>query len=198
MSLSERANYRRNATFQGPQWIPTGFHISDASWDQLRQDLEGVLALHPTLFPDFVPGRRDYGHFEFGPGQTAGSDYTDAWGCVWRAGINGLEGVVVGSPLADLGALPTYQVPDPALQWDREPANWQKARRDVEEARAHGRVARGAVPHGFLFLRLSYLRGFENLMLDMASGAGSWIALSSWSRATTVDWSSTGSSWAWT
>jgi uroporphyrinogen decarboxylase len=27
------------------------------------------------------------------------------------------------------------------------------------------------VPHGFLFLRLTYLRGFENLMLDVATGA---------------------------
>ncbi|MGQ9555701.1 MAG: uroporphyrinogen decarboxylase family protein, partial [Anaerolineae bacterium] len=171
MPLSERDNYLRNATFRRPEWIPVGFYISNAAWDQLRQDLEAVLAQHPTLFPDFVPGQRDFDHFEFGPAHTAGEDYTDAWGCLWRAAINGLEGVVARSPLSDWEKLASYQAPDPAIQWDRGPADWEGARKQVAEARAKGNVARGGVPHGFLFLRLTYLRGFENLMLDIASQA---------------------------
>jgi len=171
MPLSERENYLRNATFRGPEWIPASFYISDASWQQLRYELEDVLTRHPTLFPDFQPGQRDYEHFEFAPAHSVDEDYKDAWGCVWRAGVDGLEGVVVESPLADWRHLDAYQVPDPAIQWDRQPADWESARQRVAEARAKGKVARGGVPHGFLFLRLTYLRGFENLMLDVATGA---------------------------
>ncbi|MHB0877633.1 MAG: uroporphyrinogen decarboxylase family protein [Anaerolineae bacterium] len=168
MPLSQRENFVRNATFRRPEWIPAGVHLSNASWDQLRGDLEEVLLRHPTLFPDFRPATRDYDHFDFGPAQTGGDDYTDTWGCVWRASIDGLEGVVVQSPLEDWEALATYQVPDAALRWDRGPAEWEQAQRNAAQARAKGVVAAGGVPHGFFFLRLTYLRGFQNLMVDVA------------------------------
>ena len=171
MPLSQRDNYLRNATFRGAEWIPAGFYISGASWDELRGDLEAVLVRHPTLFPDFRPGQRDFDHFEFGPGFTAGEDYTDAWGCVWRASINGLEGIVVKSPLEDWAALASYRAPDPEVRWDRGPADWQGAAERLAQARSRGELASGGVPHGFFFLRLTYLRGFENLMLDVASAA---------------------------
>jgi uroporphyrinogen-III decarboxylase len=77
--------------------------------------------------------------------------------------------VVVRSPLSDWSKLEDYQAPDPLSQWDRQPADWEAAHKQVAEARAKGRLARGGVPHGFLFLRLTYLRGFENLMLDIAN-----------------------------
>jgi uroporphyrinogen-III decarboxylase len=42
-------------------------------------------------------------------------------------------------------------------------------RRNAEAARARGDVASGGLPHGFMLMRLWYLRGFENLMLDIAT-----------------------------
>jgi len=180
MALSERENYLRNAKLCGPEWIPATIHVSDASWDQLRYELEDVLARHPALFPDFQPGQRDYQHYDFGPGRRAGEDYTDAWGCVWRGAINGITGVVVHSPLADWASLEGYQPPDPldddlasehSALWGRRPANWEEERRRVEQARRNGQVARGSVGHGFMFLLLCDLRGFQNFMLDMATDA---------------------------
>lgn len=172
MPLSERDNYIRNATFGRPEWMPCGLYVSDASWDQLRGELEAVAARHPTLFPDFAAGkRRDYEHYRFAPAQEAGQDFTDSWGCTWSAGIDGLEGIVHGSPLTDWSKLATYRAPDPAVQWDRGPAQWQEAAERVRAAKQAGRLASGGDYHGFYFLRLTYLRGFENLMLDMATGA---------------------------
>ncbi len=170
MPLSERENYIRNATFRRPEWMPVHVAISDATWDALRGELEQVLLRHPTLFPDFRPGARDYEHYQFAPAHRAGEDFTDAWGCTWRSSVNGLEGVVIHHPLADWAALESFAPPDPSVQWDRQPASWAAAQERAAQARQAGRVVAGSLPHGFLFLRLTYLRGFENFMLDVATG----------------------------
>ena len=45
-----------------------------------------------------------------------------------------------------------------------------QARRDIETANAKGELTWGGLPHGFFFMRLTYLRGFNNMMIDMATG----------------------------
>ena len=169
MPLTERENYLRNARFQGPRWMPVTVSISGGSWDQWRGEMEAVAARHPTLFPGFEPGKRDYERWDFGPAHRAGEDYTDAWGCLWHSEIDGIEGVVRRSPLADWSALESFAPPDPAVQWDRGPADWEGARQRLASARAQGKLAAGGLPHGFLFMRLYYLRGFESFMADVAT-----------------------------
>lgn len=169
MSLSERENYLRNASMTGPEWMPCTVAISDASWDQLRGELEEVVVRHPALFPDFKKGQRDYEHYEFTPAHRANERFTDAWGCVWVSTVDGLEGQVVQSPLDSWDELKDYKVPDPLVQADRGPADWEGARRRVQEDKKNGRLTSGGVPHGFLFMRLYYLRDFENLMIDFAT-----------------------------
>jgi len=168
VALSERENYLRNASFQGPEWIPCAVHISTASWLQWRDQMEEVCARHPLLFPGFRKGRLDYDRLDPGPAHRAGELFTDAWGCVWTTEIDGLEGQVVKSPLEDWEALDSYRPPDPLVTADRGPADWEGARRRVAEAKAQGRVAWGSLPHGFFFMRLYYLRGFDNFMVDAA------------------------------
>jgi hypothetical protein len=171
MPLTDRENYLRNASMTGPEWIPCSVGISGASWDQLRTDLEQVLVRHPTLFPGFEKGKRNYDNWDFGPAHRAGERFTDAWGCVWRSAVNGLEGQVEEHPLADWSSLESYRAPDPMTQGDRGPVDWEKERRRIETARSEGRLTSGGVAHGFLFMRLWYLRGFENLMMDVAADA---------------------------
>lgn len=167
MPLTERENYLRTASFQGGEWIPTMIHISPASWNAFRQDLEDVLVRHPMLFQGFVPGRIDYDNWDFGPAHREGERFTDAWGCVWDNTWGGLEGQVVESPLADWSALEFYQAPDPLVTGDRRPADWEAERTRIADAREQGNLTIGGVAHGFLLMRLWYLRGFENLMLDL-------------------------------
>ena len=69
--------------------------------------------------------------------------YTDEWGCVWQNIAPGLNGLVVGHPLQDREAVRSFEPPP---------------------------VGTG-LPHGFMFQRLYYLRGFENLMIDFAEEA---------------------------
>ena len=67
-------------------------------------------------------------------------EWADPWGCVWANVHEGLEGMVKGYPL-----------PRREMVRDFEPP--------AEDDDA---------PHGFMYMRLFYLRGFEELMIDFA------------------------------
>ena len=170
MPLTNRENHLRTVRFQHPEWIPMSVHISAASRIQGREEMEEVMARHPLFFPGFQKGQVDFDHYPVGAAYKAGEAFTDAWGCVWEPAIEGLEGVVSGHPLADWSALDGWQAPDALVQLDRSPADWEGARRGIERARAAGALTSGGTAHGFLLMRLWYLRGFENLMVDLATG----------------------------
>lgn len=175
--LSIRENYLRNARFEYPEWIPAQVHISDASWDEYREDMESVCIKFPQLFPHVKPGWRDYENYRFAPAHCKDEPFTDAWGCVWETSQNGIEGVVTNAVLDDWSKLKGYKIPDPNLQWDRGPADWEAVQRNIEAARKKGLVVHGGVPHGFLFMRTTYLRGFEKAMIDYALGTPELLQL---------------------
>jgi len=70
----------------------------------------------------------------------AQGQHVDAWGCVWTNAHHGREAIVTGHPL------PT--------------------REDVRKLKMPQQDA--GLPHGFMYLRLADLRGFEELMIDFA------------------------------
>ena len=169
MALTYRENYLRNVRMTGPEWMPCAVSISGASWDQWRGDMEDVCLRHPTMFPGFEKGQRDFDHWDYGPAHRAGEDFTDNWGVTWHSDIDGIEGCFVHSPLADWAALDTYRAPDPLVIGDRGPVDWDATRRGVAAAQAAGGLTQGGLAHGFLLMRMYYLRGFESLMLDFAT-----------------------------
>ncbi|MCP4642528.1 MAG: hypothetical protein GY851_18935 [bacterium] len=168
MALSNRENYLRNASFETPERMPMNISISNASWDQWRDEMEDVVARHLRIWPGFMKGQRDWDTFDFGPAHTVGVPFTDSWGCTWETSVNGIEGVVTKAPLESWGNWDQWQAPDPLQTGDRGPADWDAARKGIVDARARGDLAEGGLPHGFFFMRLTYVRGFENMMLDMA------------------------------
>jgi len=167
--LTARENYIRNAKFQYPEWIPANVVISNTSWDQLRYDLEEVALKYPEFFPYVKKGWRDYDNFNFGNAYTKGVPYKDSWGCIWESAVNGLEGIVTNAPLANWDDFKNYKVPDPDIQADRGIRDWEAERRNIEISKSNNLLTSGGLAHGFLFLRLQYLRGFENLMIDMCT-----------------------------
>ena len=169
MALTDRENFLRNARFEGPEWMPFGVAISGATWNQLREDLEDVCERHPTVFPGFEKGKRDFANLPFADAYRAEESFTDNWGCVWDSAIDGIEGIVSGHPLADWSALDTWQPPDPMAQTDRGQVDWDARLEGVRQAREAGQLTSGSLGHGYLFMRLYYLRGFENLMFDIAT-----------------------------
>jgi len=169
MPITHRENYLRNASFQSPEYMPAFLHISNASWDQWRDDMEEVVARHPTIWPEFEKGKRDWDHFDFGPAHTKGVPFKDAWGCVWESSVNGIEGVVTQAPLESWDSWDAWHAPDPLKTGDRGPVDWDAIRGDMARRREAGELCEGGLPHGFHFMRLTYLRGFGNMMMDMAT-----------------------------
>ena len=166
--MTERENYLAAADVRGGEWIPCGVSISPATWAKYREDLEDVLLRHPTIYKPFEKGQRDFD--AFGPAYREGERYTDNWGCVWNNAQGGLEGIVVEHPLADWSALDTYRAPDPLRQHERgDRSDWADVRAQIEQQRANGELTRGGGDR--FFERLHFLRGFENLMVDLATDA---------------------------
>jgi uroporphyrinogen decarboxylase len=80
--------------------------------------------------------------------------------------IGGLEGQVVGHPLADWSSLKTWRAPDPLLKSERADRDWRKTASEMAEKKKKGLLTEGWAER--LFDRLYNLRGFENLMVDFA------------------------------
>lgn len=159
MSLTNRENFLRNASLEGHEWIPQHVNLSQAYWHEAREDLEDICLRHPVLFPDFEKGKTD---FDSGIRSEDQRREVDAWGCEWEYRLDGLLGLVTGHPLADWANLETWKPPEP-------PVFDAQKRRELAEKRARDEIISCDSEHGFLFMRLYYLRGFDNFMMDVAS-----------------------------
>jgi uroporphyrinogen decarboxylase len=159
-------NTLRAIRFEKPAHLPVVFWINPSCWHHYRPEvLLELMAAHPILFPQFDPETYDIP--EPAPWERSGAPYTDAWGCVWQTTDDGITGTVTQHPLADWDAFDRFAAPDPArtngvatLEWAREKI---QARRIAER----GDYSVGSLEHGHTFLRLCYLRGYENLLFDM-------------------------------
>jgi len=87
-------------------------------------------------------GERERGSVDYDAvsGTYALGDHVDEWGCVWRNIAAGCEAFVVGHPLPRREMVRDFAPPAPGA----------------------------GMPHGFMFLRLTYLRGYEEVMMDFA------------------------------
>jgi hypothetical protein len=170
--MTERENLLRALRFGEPEHIPLRFNVSGACWNHYEPSaLEDLMASHPLLFPGFErsEGPRTP---QFAPWQRRGAPYTDSWRCRWETAEDGLTGAVVGHPLADWSALEDFKAPDASEHDGWGPIDWDARARQTEAARAAGRLTRGGLRHGHTFLTLTYIRGYENVILDMADGEG--------------------------
>jgi hypothetical protein len=169
MALTDRENYLRTVTMTGGEWIPMHIAISGATWNQLRDDLEDVLVRHPHFYPGFEKGKQDWDALEYRERQHASANYIDNYGCEWHGEVDGITGIVDGHPLADWDAFDDYQMPDPRTHTPLRQVDWEQVRSGMAAAKERGALTVGGLEHGWLFMRLYYLRGFENLMMDMAT-----------------------------
>jgi len=166
--LTPRENRLRAYRRQGPDSIPVSFSINASCWQHYPvADLERLMAAHPRLFPGFQPGQTDRSRIAYALWQRAGERYADSWGCVWETAENGITGAVVEHPLADWNAWSTFRAPDPETQNGWGVQDWEATRTAFAARRAQGELCVGGLRHGFLFLTLTYLRGYENLIYDM-------------------------------
>jgi uroporphyrinogen decarboxylase len=162
-------NTLRAIRFERPEHIPMIFWINPACWHHYpKEALLELMSEHSVLFPDF--DSQDLVLVEPAPWERADKLYTDTWGCVWETTDDGITGAVTRHPLSDWDALKSYAPPDPAKTNGMAAIDWSEIKEKILKAKKEGKFGVGSLEHGHAFLRLSYLRGYENLLLDMADG----------------------------
>lgn len=166
--MDARENILRAVRFGHPESIPMIFHINPACWHHYpKGSLQDLMEAHPNLFPDFQrssePVEPDYP-----PYARAGVSFTDPWGCVWQTTDDGITGTVTRHPLESWRDFDTYLPPDPDRFDHWGPIDWSKKAQEASQLGFKRQIAAGEIGHGHTFLKLTDLRGYQNLLYDMA------------------------------
>lgn len=164
MKISERENYLRAIEFRNPLWIPCSMVLAPICWYTYREKLEEIVLRHPMIFGEYKKGSIDFDKFD--PVYKKGY-FRDNWGCLWYTPQDGLEGQVIESPLEDWKAFDKYKAPDFNKLEERSERDWGKIKSFINERKQKGLLTVGGGER--LFDRLYFLRGFENLMIDIAT-----------------------------
>ena len=138
----------------GPDRLPIFQQLLPGAKLKYGKGLEDLLRRYPSDFSD----AGYYGDTEYGP--AAGVGHPDAWGAVWTRVSDDYKGLVTVHPLADWSALDRYAFPDPTQVGDFS--------RVIETVRTNPGRKYLLVDGDTLFQRMFYLRGFENLLVDLA------------------------------
>ena len=100
--------------------------------------------------------------------------FKDSWGCVWENRVEGLQGLIKKSPLAEWAQLKDYEPPDPDLysEWGR--IDWDFVKNSLNYIKDTEFVLGSGVR---LWERLHFLRGYENAMMDVADNSDELLTL---------------------
>lgn len=181
--MNDRENRLRAWRFQNPEKIPIASGLPWLDWAEHGYDpeeLESIILSHPILFPEYQKGSIYRNHDilpQTRPDMVKGNQYKDHWGCVWETLYTGMIGGVREHPLMNWSALSTYRPPDPETSNGLFPFDYEQAKRDCARAREQGELVSLGLPHGHTFLRVQDIRGYENIVFDMADENENFIKL---------------------
>lgn len=162
-------NYIRAMEFQNPEWIPSVVAIMPATWIRYGEKVEEIVLNYPKLFPSYKKG--DFRKIKLNRAYQKGR-WKDVWGITWENVEEGLDSAPVEAeaPLRNWEDLENYSAPDPLLfDWFGEKIDWEERKKGLENSKKQGDLASGGLVHGFMYMWLYYLRGFNNFMLDIGS-----------------------------
>jgi len=163
-------NLLRLINFDGPDYIPMTFHINAACWHHYpREALLDVMASHPFLFPDF-DSSEVLEKIEYPPFARADEKFIDSWGCVWETTDDGIVGVVTKHPLESWEDFENFKPPDPNKVTHMGPIDWIRQSKDNSFAISQKCIKSGEIGHNHTWLKLIDIRGYENVLFDMADG----------------------------
>ena len=167
---ADRDTLLRAIRFERPDYIPMTFHINAACWDHYDQDwLQGLMAEHPFLFPDFRPAPTPL-TVEYDANARAVEPYTDDFGCVWHTAMNGIVGAVTEHPLSDISKFSAYCLPNPEKSNGLGGVDWAAFEENVAAQRARGEMTYGDLRHGHTFQQLCDIRGYMDTLMDLTDG----------------------------
>jgi uroporphyrinogen decarboxylase len=152
--MDSREGVFRTLERSGPDRLPIYHQLLPGSHLRHGKRLAELLERYPRDFSD----AGYYLDAEYGP--AIGVGHADAWGAVWTRVSNDHKGLVTSHPLAEWSALETYKFPDPIGVGDFS--------RVIDAIRTNPGHKYLLVDGDTLFQRMFYLRGFENLLIDLA------------------------------
>jgi len=129
--------------------VPCGVGINYTIWERYEERLEKLQQECPHVSVGGKAGKDSPRAVEY--------KNRDAWGCLWHYPGMGLDGQVIEHPLDNWEKFDTWAPPSAAEHVEA-----------IKKAPEDKRPRSVGLEHGFLFLRLTYLRGFNNFMLDVA------------------------------
>jgi len=162
-------NFTKAARFERPDFIPMKFAINASCWHHYnKEDLFDLMEEHKFLFPDFKRPNKKWEPF-YPLVARKNEPYTDPMGCTWVTSDDGITGTVKNHPLEDWSAFGTsWNIPDPNVTDGLYSVDWNEREKAWSDLKAHKKPFKGGLRHGHTFLQLCDLRGYENLMFDMA------------------------------
>jgi len=124
---------------ESPETIPVTVSILPSGWLHYGKELQRLT----DQYPQFFEGKQmDLDHIRenMAPTYRKGK-HVDEWGCVWENEMEGCEAIVTGHPVRGEEEVYTLKIPE---------------------------NRNGRLPHGFMYLRLLDLCGFEDAMVYFA------------------------------
>lgn len=133
------SDFIRSIKMEYPETIPVMVSILPAAWIKYGDELQKLTDRYPQYFGGH---QVDLSHItdSLNPFYRLGG-FTDEWGCVWSNVDEGMNAIVTGHPVKDEDSVFALQIPP---------------------------NRNGMIPHGFMYLRLLDLCGFENGMTMFA------------------------------
>ena len=149
----------RAIEFKGPDRVPLSHGVLPAALLVHGQALVDLL----YEFKDDFGGNWHVPKVEELPGTYRKGAFTDGWGVTWQNDFDGMLGIPVGHPLADWSNYKAYQLPpNPSDDW------YASAQKGMEESGHPNYVLFGGCN---LFETMQWIRGYENLLTDIALDA---------------------------
>ncbi len=151
--MNSRERVIRAIEFGGPDRLPVIYNVLPGFARSYPRELAELQRRYPTDFAE--TGYVEFNEYtrEIGVGER------DPWGALWVRYVDANKGQIVEHPLDDWAKLDGYRFPDPLQAGD-----WSR----VPETLARNAGEKYVLVDGdTLFQRMFYLRGFENLMVDI-------------------------------
>jgi uroporphyrinogen decarboxylase len=161
--MNSRERVLATLEFADPDRIPRDVWMLPASWTGREAEIRALLDQYPG---DFAGAPYQNPYLQIGT-YTPGT-YTDVWGCEWLNLVPGIIGEVKKPVFADYAAMQGYAWPDATLD-----EGWQDTAAAIAAQR--DKFVLGYV--GNIFERMQFLRGTENLYMDLAEGSDEVYAL---------------------
>ncbi len=154
--MDSRERVIRALTFQGPDRVPVMHRTLAGAFRRHGEALEALYRRYPG---DVFLSERTRAPFAFVDLRwDAGT--RDAWGSIWLHLTDDYGGQAKGFPLADWKSLAGYRSPDPRL-------GYEGVEEMLREVRADGHRHYVMADGDRLFQRMWYLRGYENVLMDL-------------------------------